>query len=113
VSVSEAKALYLKNPGRFEVPETFAMQSISILPPRARSATQAAASPATPEELKQMRARAEAALKQAKATRSYEEFGLLAEKISEDDYRVMMGDHKLADRSKLPPPVVKALLAMQ
>ena len=25
----------------------------------------------------------------------------------------MMGDHKAADRSKLPPPVVKALLAMQ
>jgi parvulin-like peptidyl-prolyl isomerase len=25
----------------------------------------------------------------------------------------MMGDHKPADRSKLPPPVVKALLAMQ
>ena len=34
------------------------------------------------------------ALQQAKATKSAEEFGLLAEKISDDDYRVMMGQHK-------------------
>ena len=60
-----------------------------------------------------MRKRAEDALRQAKATTSYEQFGSLAEKISEDDFRVMMGDHQTADRSKLPPPVVKALLAMQ
>jgi len=38
---------------------------------------------------------------------------LLAERISEDDFRVMMGDHKAADRSKLPPSIVKALEAMQ
>src|ERR1039457_1907766 len=42
-----------------------------------------------------------------------EEFGVLAEKISEDDYRVMMGDHHKVDRAKLPPDMVKALLAMQ
>jgi peptidyl-prolyl cis-trans isomerase SurA len=34
------------------------------------------------------------ALRQAKATKTAEEFGLLAEKISDDDYRVMMGQHK-------------------
>ena len=38
---------------------------------------------------------------------------MLAEKISEDDYRVMMGDHHKVDRAKLPPDMVKALLAMQ
>ena len=59
------------------------------------------------------RKRAEDALRQAKATKSYEEFGLLAEKISEDDFRVNMGDHKAVGRDKLPPQVVKAALAMQ
>jgi hypothetical protein len=34
-------------------------------------------------------------LRQAKETKSYEDFGLLAEKISEDDFRVNMGDHKI------------------
>ena len=53
--------------------------------------------------------RAEDALRQAKATKNYEDFGMLAEKISEDDYRVMMGDHKPVDRAKLPPYVVQAL----
>ena len=68
---------------------------------------------ANAEQIQEARKRAALALRQAQATRSYEEFGLLAEKISEDNFRVMMGDHKAADRSKLPPPVVKALLGMQ
>jgi len=38
---------------------------------------------------------------------------VLAEKLSEDDFRVMMGDHKAAERAKLPPSVVTALEAMQ
>ena len=37
----------------------------------------------------------------------------MAEKISEDDYRVMMGEHKSVDREKLPPQVVSAALALQ
>ncbi|MGD0436017.1 MAG: peptidylprolyl isomerase, partial [Bryobacteraceae bacterium] len=49
----------------------------------------------------------------AKTTKTYEEFGALAEKISEDDYRVMMGDHKAVDRTKLPPQVIEAALAMK
>ncbi len=103
VSVAEAKAYYDQHPERFNMPESFSFQSISILPPPNATAAQ----------LQEARQRAGEALRQAKATKSYEEFGLLAEKISEDDFRVMMGDHKAADRSKLPPPVVKALLAMQ
>ena len=63
--------------------------------------------------MKENRKRAEDALRQAKATKSYEEFGLLAEKISEDDFRVNMGDHKAVGRDKLPPQIVKAALAMQ
>ncbi len=48
-----------------------------------------------------------------KPPRAIEDFGLLAEKISEDDFRVNMGDHKLVARDKLPPQVVKALQALQ
>lgn len=103
VSVAEAKAFYDKNPGRFEYPESFAIQTISFLPP---------AKP-TPANLQELRKRAEEGLKQAKATQSYEQFGMLAEKISEDDYRVMMGDHKSVERTKLSPQVVQTLLTMK
>ena len=103
VSLVEVKAYYDKNSQRFEQPESFSIQSISILPPRN----------AGPDAEKTARKRAEDALAQARATRSYEEFGLLAEKISEDDFRVNMGDHKAVNRDKLPPQVVTAALAMQ
>lgn len=103
ISVAEAQAVYDKNPDWFRYPESFTFQSISILPPANPTAAQA----------KEARKRADDALRKAKATHSYEEFGMLAEKISEDDFRVMMGEHQAADRSKLPPPVVNALLALQ
>jgi len=102
ISLAEAKAYYEKNPDRFRVPESFAVQTISIIPPEK----------ATPEQVKEARKRAQDALRQAKATKSYEEFGVLAEKISQDDYRVMMGDHRAVDRSKLPPPVFQAALTL-
>jgi peptidyl-prolyl cis-trans isomerase SurA len=57
--------------------------------------------------------RANEALKAAKATKSYEEFGLLAEKVSEDDFRVNMGDHKTVEKEKLPPEFLKMAKAMQ
>ncbi len=69
---------------------------------RSRAPSSSAPPVVTAEIEKQMRARAEAALKQAKATRSYDEFGVLAEKISEDDYRVMMGDHRAVKVTDLP-----------
>jgi len=103
VSTAEAKAFYDKNPARFQYPESFAFQTISVLP----------LEKTTPKQLKEGRKRAEDGLRQAKATKNYEEFGMLAEKISDDDYRVMMGDHKFVDRAKLAPTVVQALLAMQ
>jgi peptidyl-prolyl cis-trans isomerase SurA len=103
VSVAEARAYYDKNPGSFEYPESFAIQTISFLPPEK----------ATPSQLQEARKRAEETLPKAKATKTYEEFGLLAEKVSEDDYHVMMGDHKAVDRSKLAPQVIQALQALQ
>lgn len=103
VSETEVKAYYDNNPAKFQAPETFAFQTISILPPQNPN----------PDQIKEGQKRANEALKQAKATKSYQEFGLLAEKISEDDFHVNMGDHKEVGKDKLPPQVVKALLAMK
>jgi len=103
VGPSELKTFYDQNPARFERPETFTFQSISILPPLN----------GTTAKSKDGRTRAEEAVRQAKATKSAEEFGLLAEKISDDDYRVMMGQHKPVPAKELPPQVLKTLAAMQ
>ena len=90
-------------PASAALSESFSFQSISFLPPRNATAAQ----------LQAVRQRAANALGQAQATKSYQQFGLLAEKISDDEFHVMMGDHKAADRSKLPPVVVTALAAMR
>ena len=103
VTTAEAKAYYDKHPEAFRLPETFAVQTISMVPP----------AKATPSQVEEARKRAARALKQAQATRTYEQFGLLAEKISEDDYRVMMGDHKAVDRAKLPPEIVQAVQSLR
>jgi parvulin-like peptidyl-prolyl isomerase len=103
VSLAEIKAFYDKNPARFEKPESFDFQSISILPPPKPTA----------DAISKNRTRAEDALRQAQGTKSYQEFGLLAEKLSEDDFRVNMGDHRSVSRDKLPPQFVKAALGMQ
>ena len=103
VSSAEAKVYYDAHPDAFRVPESFSVQTISMVPP----------GKATPAQVEEARRSAAKALKQAQATRTYEQFGLLAEKISEDDYRVMMGDHKAVDRAKLPPPIVQALQAIR
>ena len=103
--VTEAAALayYKANPKNFQHPEMFSIQTISIVPP---------ANP-TPEMAQEARKKADNALKQAKATKSYQDFGLLAEKVSEDDWHVTLGDRKSVERDKLPPPVVNAALAMK
>jgi len=103
VSVAEAKAYFDKNPDEFRIPESYSIQTISILPP----------ANANPAQLKEARKRADDAIQQAKATKTYEEFGVLAEKISEDDWRVMMGDRKAMDITKLPPEVTKVVQSMQ
>ena len=103
VSVAEAKAYYDQNPKAFEHGERFSLQTISIIPPENASA----------EVQQEARKRAEEALRQAKTTKSYRDFGLLAEKISDDDWRVNMGDRKQVERRKLPPPLVEAALKMK
>ena len=103
ITLAEARMFYDKNPKQFQVPESYAFQSISVLPPQN----------ATADQKKEGLKKAQEALKQAKATNSYQDFGLLAEKTSEDDFRVNMGDHKVVDKDKLPPQVVKAFQSMK
>lgn len=103
ITLADLKLYYQKNPARFAYPESFAIQTISIIPPEK----------ATPAQLKEARKRADEAYKQAKATKNAEEFGLLAEKISDDDYRVMMGDHKWVARDNMPPEMLRPALKMQ
>jgi peptidyl-prolyl cis-trans isomerase SurA len=100
---AEIRAFYDKNGPRFTHAESYTFQTISILPPPNATAAQ----------LKEGKARAEAALKKAKATKSAEEFGILAEKLSDDDYRVVMGQHKPVDADQLAPPVIKAFRSMK
>jgi peptidyl-prolyl cis-trans isomerase SurA len=102
VTPAEVRAYYDKNPARFHHPETYTFQTISVLPPQNATAAQ----------LKEGQTRAQNALKQAKGTKNSEEFGLLAEKISDDDFRVMMGQHKPVPLDQLAPEVIKALSAM-
>lgn len=103
VSLAEMRSYYDKNPAKFKVTESFVFQSISILPP----------ANATADQKKEALQRANEALKQAKVATSYQDFGLLAEKISEDDFRVNMGYHKSVERTKLPPQVASALAALK
>ncbi len=94
VSEAEVQAYYIKNPTNYRQPESFSFQSISIIPPLK----------ATPDQEKEARKKAEEALSQAKATKTYQDFGLLAEKISEDDFRVNMGDHKVVPSREVTAP---------
>ena len=103
VSLAELRAYYDKNPGRFAYAESFAIQTISIIPP----------DNAAPQQLKEAKKKADDAYKQAQATKTAEQFGLLAEKISDDDYRVMMGDHKWIARDKMPPEMLAPALKMK
>jgi parvulin-like peptidyl-prolyl isomerase len=102
VTPAEAKAYYDQNPARFQHSESYTFQTISVLPP----------ANATADQLKEGRKRADDALRQAKASKTAEQFGMLAEKLSDDDYRVVMGQHKPVAVDQLAPPVTKALLAM-
>jgi parvulin-like peptidyl-prolyl isomerase len=102
VTAMEVKAYYDKNEKQFEKSESLRLQTISIVPPQNNTALD-----------QEARRRAEEAYKLAIATKNYRDFGLLAEKISDDDWHVNMGDRSLVDVSTLPPPVVKAAAAMK
>jgi parvulin-like peptidyl-prolyl isomerase len=103
VTATDAKAYYDKNPAQFETPERVRIQTISIIPPQNGGAAVE----------KEARKRAEEAYKLARDTKSYQDFGLLAEKTSDDDWHIDMGDRHFVQVSTLPPPIVKAAAAMK
>jgi hypothetical protein len=103
VTATEAKAYYDENSKQFEKSESLRIQTISIIPPQNGGAAVD----------KEARKRAEEAYKLARETKSYQDFGLLAEKISDDDWHVNMGNRDLVQISTLPPPVVKEAAAMK
>jgi peptidyl-prolyl cis-trans isomerase SurA len=102
VTETEVKTYYDQNPKQFEKRESLRIQTISIVPPQDSGASD-----------KEVRKRAEEAYKLAMAAKSFQEFGVLAEKISDDDWHVNMGDRNYVEVSALPPPVVKAAAAMK
>ncbi len=99
----ELQKFYAANKKRFLKPPSIALQSVTIqVPPNATAAQQALA-----------RKRAEEVLKLVRAARTYEEFGQVAEKYSEDDWRVMMGDHRWVHRGRLPEAIENVAFSMK
>lgn len=103
ITPAELRAAYDKNAARYTHAEMYTFQTISVLPPPN----------ATADQMKEGRKRADQAIRQAKQTKSAEEFGLLAEKISDDDYRVVMGQHKPIPVNELAPQVLRVLRTMK
>lgn len=103
ISPAELRAYYEKSLTRFDHPESYTFQTISILPP----------TNATAQQLKEGRARADRALEQARTAKTAEQFGLLAEKLSDDDYRVVLGQHKPVPVDQLAPQVLAPLKHMK
>lgn len=95
--------LYDKNKKTFLRPESVWLQTITINLP----------SNPSDEQKKMAHKRIEEILPQARATKTFEQFGLLAEKVSEDDYRVMMGDRKWIHLVGLPPQIKSAVDSLQ
>lgn len=103
MSSAELRAYYEKNHAKFTHGETYSIQTISILPPPN----------ANPDQQREARRRADEAYRLSRNAKTYEEFGMVAEKASDDDYHVKMGDHKTVEASQLPPEVVAALKNMK
>jgi peptidyl-prolyl cis-trans isomerase C len=96
---TQLRQVYDKNKAAFVRPESLWLQTISVLLPQNPS----------DEQKRMVRKRIDELLPKAKATKTYEEFGVLAERVSEDDYRVMMGDRKWVHRVGLPKEIDAAI----
>jgi len=103
VSTVELQRFYEENKSRFLKPESVWIQSISLNVPSGATASQRA----------YVRKRAEDLLPQARTTRTFAEFGQLAERFSEDDWRIMLGDHKWVHRGRLPNAVENVAFRMK
>ncbi|MFI5113165.1 MAG: SurA N-terminal domain-containing protein [Terriglobales bacterium] len=102
-SDAKLREIYSQNKKAFVRPESVWLQTISVSVPNNPS----------PKQREMAEARIAEALPKAKAARNHDEFGLLAEKYSEDDYRVVLGDHKWVHLVGLPEPLAKAAAEMK
>jgi peptidyl-prolyl cis-trans isomerase SurA len=103
VTPAMVREYYDKNGKEFEHDETVEIQTISIMPPAGGNK----------EVLAAAKKKADDALKQAKQTKTDEQFGLLAEQMSDDDWHTQMGARKPMKVSDLPPMVAKVAITMK
>jgi parvulin-like peptidyl-prolyl isomerase len=103
VSDTKLRSIYEGNKKRFVRPESVWLQTISVNVPENASA----------EQLKMAETRMKEVLPLAKTAKNHDEFGLLAEKYSEDDYRVMLGDHKWVHLVGMPEAMAQVADGMK
>lgn len=103
VTPLQAKQYYDRNPKVFEHGETIAIQTISIIPPEN----------ATPAMQKEAQAKIKDIVRLTKPTKTPREFGVIAEQVSEDDWRMKMGDRGTLNISQVPPEIARAAQAMK
>ena len=102
-SEAQLKQFYEKNPDRFRKPDSVSIQTITI----------AYGDKASAADKQAARKRADDALAEARKTKDYNGFGALAEKVSMDDWHVMLGDHKWLHRGRMPEAVEKIAFGMK
>lgn len=103
VTAVEVKTYYDKNPKQFEHGETFSLQTISIIPPENASR----------EIQNEAKAKIKDIARLAHAAKTARDFGLIAEQVSDDDWRTKLGDRGTVDIKKLPPEIVKAAQSLK
>jgi parvulin-like peptidyl-prolyl isomerase len=103
VSLAETLVYYSSNPTRFAYGETASIQTISIIPP----------DNATPAMKAEARAKITDIVRLGRAAKTSKDFGLIAEQLSEDDWRTQLGDRGTVEVKNLPPEVAKAARSMK
>ena len=103
VSLAETLVYYNSNPTRFAHGETVSIQTISIIPP----------DNATPAMKAEAKAKITEIVRLGRAAKTSKDFGLIAEQLSEDDWRTQLGDRGTVEVKNLPPEVAKAARSMK
>lgn len=103
VSLAETRAYYNNNATLFERAETVSIQTISIIPP----------DNATPAMKAEAKAKITDIVRLGRAAKSSEDFGLIAQQLSEDDWRTRLGDRGPLEVKNLPPEVARAARALK
>ena len=103
VTATDVKAYYDKNSKQYEHGDIVSIQTISIIPPEG----------ASKDVNEEAYYKIKDGLRLARETKNEKEFGLLAERISDDDWRTHMGKRNPLDVGTLPPEIAKAVRGMK